>query len=253
LRIDGREPSDLRPVTITRGYTRYAEGSVLIEVGDTWVLTTATVEDRVPPFLKGSGRGWVTAEYAMLPRATPERRPRDISTGRSSGRALEIQRLIGRTLRGVVDLDALGERTIVLDCDVIQADGGTRTASVTGAFVALFDACLKLKEAGQISSWPLMDFVAGVSVGIVRGRPVLDLCFAEDSEAGVDLNVFMTGGGRIVEIQGTAERGSFTESELVRMVELAREGCARLVAVQREVLGPEAGLINSQGPDSGRG
>ncbi len=246
LRIDGREPSELRTVSISRGFTRFAEGSVLIKVGDTWVVCNASVEDRVPPFLRDSGRGWVTAEYAMLPRATPERRGRETGlVSRSAGRSLEIQRLVGRSLRAVVDLDALGERTIVLDCDVIQADGGTRTAAVTGAFVALFDACLKLKADGAVSTFPLTDYVAGVSAGILRGEPVLDLSFPEDSEAAVDLNVVMTGGGRLVEVQGTAERGSFSEDELGSLLTLARTGCERLVAVQREVLGPDAANLRA--------
>lgn len=243
----------MRKLTITRHFTRYAEGSVLVQAGDTWVLATASVEDRIPQFLKGSGRGWVTAEYAMLPRATPERRPRETGLpARSAGRSLEIQRLVGRSLRSVVDLDALGERSIVLDCDVLQADGGTRTTAVTGAFVALFDACLHLKEAKGLKTFPIIETVSGVSAGIVRAEPILDLCFAEDSEARVDLNVVMTGDGRLVEVQGTAERGSFTDEELSRMLELARAGCARLAAVQREVLGPDAALLPAPGSGGAR-
>lgn len=245
VRIDGREPAELRPVSITRDFTRYAEGSVLIKMGDTWVLATASVDDRVPQWLKGGGRGWVTAEYAMLPRATAERKPRDASTGRASGRSLEIQRIVGRSLRAIIDLDALGERTIWVDCDVLQADGGTRTASVTGAFVALFDACRRLSEGGQVRTFPILDFVSGVSVGLVRGEPVLDLCFSEDSEAAVDLNVIMTGSGGFVEIQGTAERKSFSDAELASMLSLARSGCSGLVAAQREALGSHAALMTA--------
>lgn len=246
MRIDGREPSELRKVTITRHYTRYAEGSVLIQAGDTWVVTTASVEDKVPQFLKGLGRGWVTAEYAMLPRATPERHPRESAISpRAAGRSLEIQRLVGRSLRAVVDLDALGERTIWIDCDVLQADGGTRTAAVTGAFVALFDACLRLKQAQAVSVFPVLDYVSGVSVGVVRGEPVLDLCFAEDSEARVDMNVVMTGSGGLVEVQGTAERGSFSQAELETMLGLAKTGCARLIDLQRQALGADAAALRS--------
>ncbi len=251
MRIDAREPFDLRPVSMTRHYTKYAEGSVLVKFGDTWVLTTATVEDKVPQFLKGAGRGWVTAEYAMLPRATAERRPRESQlAGRAAGRSLEIQRLVGRSLRAVVDMDALGERTIILDCDVLQADGGTRTAAVTGAFVALVDACLKLDRDKPFASFPILDFVAGVSVGVVRGETVLDLSFAEDSEASVDMSVVMTGRGRFVEVQGTAEHGSFDQADLDRMLDLARSGCARLVDLQRQVLGDDAARV---GGAPGRG
>ena len=248
MRIDGREASDLRPFSLTRNFTRYAEGSVLVRSGDTWVLTTASVEDKVPQFLKGTGRGWVTAEYAMLPRATPDRRPRESGLApKSAGRSLEIQRLVGRSLRAVVDLDALGERSIWIDCDVLQADGGTRTAAVTGAFVALADACLKLKKAGRVSAFPIVDYVAGVSVGIVRGEPILDLCFAEDSEARVDMNVVMTGRGGFVEIQGTAEHGSYDEEELKSLLALARSGCARLIEFQKEALGSDADAVPSPG------
>lgn len=248
MRIDGRDQGELRPVTITRHYTRYAEGSVLVRFGDTWVLTTASVEDKVPPFLKGTGRGWVTAEYAMLPRATPERHPREgIGSARQGGRSLEIQRLVGRSLRAVVDLDALGERTIWIDCDVLQADGGTRTSAVTGSFVALVDACVALKAAKGLAAFPVTDYVSGVSVGIVKGEPALDLCFAEDSEAGVDMNVVMTGRGRFVELQGTAEHGSFGDEELGRMLALARSGCARLIAFQREALGADAAALPAPG------
>lgn len=248
LRIDGRGPTDLRPVSITRHFTRYAEGSVLVRAGDTWVVCTASVDDKVPPFLKGTGRGWVTAEYSMLPRSTPERHPREtLGGGRGVGRSLEIGRLVGRSLRAVVDRDALGERTIIIDCDVLQADGGTRTAAVTGSWVALADACLKLHEAGAVTTFPVLDFVAGVSVGILRGEPVLDLCFAEDSEARVDMNVVMTGQGRFVEIQGTAEQESFSREELGALLDLARLGCERLVELQREVLGDDAARVGGGG------
>jgi ribonuclease PH len=263
LRIDGREASELREVTITRNYTRYAEGSVLVRFGDTWVVTTASIEDKVPQFIKsaGRGRGWVTAEYAMLPRATRDRRPRETGpTGRAGGRSLEIQRLVGRTLRAVVDLDALGERTIWVDCDVLQADGGTRTAAITGAFVALVDACLKLKRTSAVSVFPVIDFVAGVSVGLVLAEPALDLCYEEDSRAAVDMSVVMTGQGRFVEIQGTAEHGSFGDADLGRLLDLARTGCARLIAIQRASLGPDgeairgyAGVAGSNGPDISSG
>ncbi|MEW5761589.1 MAG: ribonuclease PH [Bacillota bacterium] len=242
-RIDGRAPGELRPVRITRHFNKYAEGSVLIETGDTRVICTATVEDKVPPFLRGEGKGWVTAEYGMLPRATDVRTLRDIVKGRAVGRTYEIQRLIGRSLRAVVDLEALGERTIIMDCDVIQADGGTRTASITGAFVALADALAGLKNEGLITVFPLRDYVAAVSVGVVAGEPVLDLCFAEDATAEVDMNIVMTGSGRFVEVQGTGERGTFGREDALRLLDLAAHGIARLIAYQREVLGPTAGLI----------
>lgn len=237
MRPDGRKPEEMRPVHITRNYLKHPEGSVLIEVGDTRVICTASVEDKVPPFMKGGGKGWVTAEYSMLPRATAVRSPRDISKLRLNGRSSEIQRLIGRSLRAVVDLDRLGERTIWIDCDVIQADGGTRTASVTGAFVAMADALRRLKEQGKISEVPLLDYLAAVSVGKVEGELRLDLCFEEDCQAEVDMNVVMTGSGDFVEVQGTAEGKPFTSEEHQLLLLLAGEGTRHLVAYQRELLG----------------
>jgi ribonuclease PH len=227
----------LRPVRIVRGFTRHAEGSVLIECGETRVLCTASVEDSVPPFLKGSGRGWVTAEYGMLPRTTNTRNAREAARGKQSGRTLEIQRLIGRALRTAVDLQRLGERQITIDCDVLQADGGTRTASITGGFVALHDAVALLCERRTLPEMPIVEFVAAVSVGIHAGRAVLDLDYVEDSACDTDMNVVMTGSGGIVEIQGTAERAPFSPGELEEMLKLAREGIAQLVAAQRAALG----------------
>jgi ribonuclease PH len=227
----------MRPVRIVRHYNKHAEGSVLIEVGDTRVICTATIEDRVPAFLKGAGKGWVTAEYGMLPRATGVRVVREAVKGHPGGRTFEIQRLIGRSLRAVVDLEALGERTVILDCDVIQADGGTRTAAITGAFVALVDALQTLVTEGMLPRLPVRDYVAAVSVGIFEGEVVLDLCFAEDSAADVDFNVVMTGAGRFVEIQGTGEHATFDRAGVDRLLELAVEGIRGLVAEQRAVLG----------------
>lgn len=246
MRADGRRADEIRPVTITRHYTKHAEGSVLITCGDTWVICTASVEDKVPPFLRGSGQGWITAEYDMLPRATPVRTPRDTVRGKVSGRSLEIQRLIGRSLRPALNLHALGERTIWLDCDVIQADGGTRAAAVTGSFVALVDAVKFLLERGQLASSPLVDYIAATSVGILEGEPLLDLTFAEDSQADVDLNCVMTGSGEIVEVQGTAEAVPFSRRELNQLLDLAGEGIARLIEVQKEALGPDAALVGGQ-------
>lgn len=237
VRIDGRELDELRPVKITRHYNKYAEGSALIEVGDTRVVCTASIDDKVPPFRKGSGKGWVTAEYGMIPRATEVRTVREAAKGRQGGRTLEIQRLIGRSLRAVVNLEALGERTLHIDCDVVQADGGTRTASITGAFVAVADACHKLEQAGVLSALPIRDFVGAVSVGIVDGEACLDLCYAEDSSAAVDMNIVMTGGGRYVELQGTGEQATFDRAEMDRLLELGRDGITRLVRYQRTVLG----------------
>ena len=237
MRPSGRSPDALREVSIRRGYTRHAEGSVLIEFGDTRVLCTASVEDKVPPFLKGRGQGWLTAEYGMLPRATNTRSEREAARGRQSGRTQEIQRLIGRSLRAVTDLAGLGERTLQIDCDVLQADGGTRTAAITGAFVALHDALDWLRVKGLIGASPLRDFVAAVSVGIVDGEPVLDLDYAEDSACDTDMNVVMTGSGGIVEVQGTAEGAPFTRAQLDRMLALAHQGIERLVSAQRAALG----------------
>jgi ribonuclease PH len=232
-RPSGRTPDALRPVRITRGYTKHAEGSVLVEFGDTKVLCTASVEERVPPFLKDKAQGWVTAEYGMLPRATNTRTDREAARGKQSGRTLEIQRLIGRSLRAVTDLVALGSRTIQVDCDVLQADGGTRTASITGAFVAVHDAVEKLRAAGLVTGAPVRDFVAAVSVGLYKGVPVLDLDYAEDSEAETDANFVLTGAGGIVEIQGTAEKAPFSEQDLANLLALARKGIARLVELQK--------------------
>ena len=237
MRAAGRKPDELRAIRLTRAYTRHPEGSVLVEFGDTRVLCTASVEERVPPFLRDTGRGWVTAEYGMLPRATNTRGEREAARGKQSGRTQEIQRLIGRSLRAVVDLSSLGARTIQVDCDVLQADGGTRTAAITGAFVALHDALTWLKEKGLIASLPVKDFVAAVSVGIYKGTPVLDLDYAEDSACGTDMNVVMTGSGRFVELQGTAEGEPFTSSEMNALVVLAEKGIRELIAVQQRSLG----------------
>jgi len=236
MRPDGRQPNQMRPVKITRDFLRHAEGSVLIEVGDTKVVCTASVEDRVPPFLRDTGQGWVTAEYGMLPRSTKTRTSREASTGRPSGRTFEIQRLVGRSLRGVTNLAVLGPRTIWMDCDVIQADGGTRTAAITGAYIALADALHYLRTNGQIASLPLKDFVAATSVGVVEGQAVLDLCYAEDSIADVDMNVIMTGGGKFVEVQGTAEETPFDRPQLDAMLSLASTGIQELIALQRRLL-----------------
>jgi ribonuclease PH len=236
-RPSGRAAHELRPVRIERGFTRHAEGSVLVEFGETRVLCTASVEERVPAFLKDSGRGWVTAEYGMLPRSTNTRTDREAARGRQSGRTQEIQRLIGRALRAVTDLAALGPRTIQLDCDVLQADGGTRTASITGAFVALHDALTWLGSKKSLSCIPVMDFVAAVSVGMYQGTPVLDLDYAEDSACGCDMNLVMTGRGAFVEVQGTAEGATFSRTELDALLGLAERGIGELVTHQRNALG----------------
>jgi ribonuclease PH len=236
FRSDNRAPDQMRPVNITPDFVSTAEGSALIEVGNTRVICTASIDETVPAFLKGLGKGWITAEYSMLPRSTLTRTPREAARGRQSGRTHEIQRLIGRALRAVVDLKRLGERTITLDCDVIQADGGTRTASITGAFVALGLAMEKLVEAGTLSAAPIRDFVAAVSVGVVEGSVLLDLCYEEDSQAEVDLNFVMTGGRKIVEIQATAEQHPFDEAQLKKMMDLATKGVESLIARQRSVL-----------------
>src|SRR6266496_160874 len=237
FRSDNRAPDQLRPVNIVADYISTAEGSVLIEVGNTRVICTASVEESVPVFLRNSGKGWVTAEYGMLPRATLTRTPREASRGRIGGRTHEIQRLIGRSLRAVTDLTRLGERTIFLDCDVVQADGGTRTASITGAFVALGLALEKLVDAGTLTSVPLKDFVAAVSVGIVDGEILLDLSYEEDSRADVDMNFVMTAGYKLVEVQATAERQVFDEQQLGKMIALARAGVQQLIAKQQAMLG----------------
>ena len=235
-RPDGRQLDELRPVSIARNFIRHAEGSVLIQVGETRVVCTASVEDRVPPFLRDTGQGWVTAEYGMLPRATATRTPRESVAGRS-GRSTDIQRLIGRSLRAVADLAALGPRTITLDCDVLQADGGTRTAAITGACVALADAAHHLKREGLVTRPLLKDLVAATSVGLLEAEPRLDLSYAEDAIAEVDMNVVMTGRGAFVEVQGTAEERPFTQAQLDRMLGLAARGVARLVEAQRQALG----------------
>ncbi|HSO07721.1 MAG TPA: ribonuclease PH [Pelomicrobium sp.] len=236
MRPSQRRPDQLRPVRITRGYTRHAEGSVLIEFGDTRVVCTASVEDKVPPFLKGQGQGWLTAEYGMLPRSTGTRMDREAARGKQSGRTQEIQRLIGRALRAVVDLAALGERTLKIDCDVIQADGGTRTASITGAFVAVADAVGLLLARQMLAASPIRDHVAAVSVGVYEGVPVLDLDYLEDSACDTDMNVVMTGNGGLVEVQGTAEGHPFSRAELDAMLALAEQGIGELVAAQKRAL-----------------
>jgi ribonuclease PH len=234
MRTDKRQAGEMRPVEIVTNYLVTAEGSALIKVGNTQVLCTASVEDTVPPFLRNTGKGWVTAEYAMLPRATAKRTPREVTKGRPSGRTHEIQRLIGRSLRSVVDMAALGERTVFLDCDVLQADGGTRTASITGAFVALARALRQLVEFKVLKSMPLIDYVAATSVGMVGGVPMLDLCYEEDSRADVDMNVVMTGKGRFIEVQATAEHTPFDDAQMAQLIALARSGIEQLVEMQKK-------------------
>ena len=236
MRPSQRQPNQLRSIRITRHYTKHAEGSVLIECGDTKVICTASVEERVPSHKKGSGEGWVTAEYGMLPRSTGERMGREASKGKQSGRTQEIQRLIGRSLRAVVDLKKLGERTIQLDCDVIQADGGTRTASITGAFVALHDAVSGLMNKGLIKETPLKDFIAAISVGVYQGTPVLDLDYVEDSACDTDMNVVMLGNGHFVEVQGTAEGHAFSRDEMNALLDLAQGGIKQIIEMQRIAL-----------------
>jgi ribonuclease PH len=241
IRQYDRAPTELRPTQITPNYLIHAEGSVLIEVGQTRVICTASVEDRVPPFLRGTGKGWVTAEYGMLPRATTTRSTREAASGKVGGRTMEIQRLIGRSMRSVVRLNDLGERTIWLDCDVIQADGGTRTASITGAFVALVLALDRLKQNEQLKTIPVGDYVAATSVGIVGGMPLLDLAYEEDSKADVDMNIVKTGDGRYIEVQGTAESEPFDRGALTGLLELADAGIAQLIDKQRAIVGPMLG------------
>jgi ribonuclease PH len=237
MRQDGRAKDQIRPVKITPRFSKHAEGSALIEVGDTKVICTVSVEERVPPFLKGKGEGWITSEYGMLPRSTSTRSQREASRGGASGRTHEIQRLIGRSLRAVVDMSALGERTLWVDCDVIQADGGTRTASITGAFVALVEALRHMKKQGSFGELPLLDFVAATSVGKIGDEILLDLAYEEDSRAHVDMNVVKTGRGRFVELQGTAEKGSFDDDELRELLSAADKGIQELIALQKKTLG----------------
>lgn len=242
MRTSGRRADELRPIRFTRGYTRHAEGSVLVEMGDTRVLCTVSVEDKVPPFLKGQGKGWVTAEYGMLPRATAERTVREAARGKQGGRTLEIQRLIGRSLRAAVDLLALGERTLTLDCDVLQADGGTRTAAITGAWVALHDALSVLKACGVLVTDPLKAQIAAVSVGIYEGAAVLDLDYAEDCRAHTDMNLVMDGEGRFIEVQGTAEGLPFRRADLDALLDLGVAGIAKIQAAQRQALGLDSAI-----------
>ncbi|MDB5052419.1 MAG: ribonuclease [Bacilli bacterium] len=237
MRIDGRKNDQVRPIKITTPYIKHAEGSVYIEIGETKVICTASVEERVPPFMKGQGKGWVTAEYSMLPRATQTRNQREATKGKLGGRTMEIQRLIGRALRSVVKLEQLGERTITLDCDVIQADGGTRTTSITGAFVAMTMAINKLYEAKMLTKFPISDFLASISVGIVNEQTYLDLCYTEDSKAKVDMNVVMTGKGKFVEVQGTGEEAPFSREELNSLLSSAEIGIREMIAVQKQALG----------------
>lgn len=237
MRVDGRKRNELRPIKITRHFLKQVEGAVLIEMGDTKVICTATIEDRVPPFLRDKKRGWVTAEYAMIPRSSKERISRESSRGKVGGRTQEIQRLVGRSLRSVVDMADLGERTVWIDCDVIQADGGTRTASITGAFIALVDAIRHLQEEGRIKKMPIRDYLAAVSVGKVNGDLLLDLNYPEDSRAEVDMNVVMTGKGKYVEVQGTAEQEPFNKDELDAFIKLASGGIKKLVGIQKKLLG----------------
>jgi len=254
-RIDGRQKNQIRPVKITRDYLKHAEGSVLIEMGDTKVICTASLEERVPPFLKGQGKGWITSEYGMLPRSTEVRKPRDSTRGKVDGRTMEIQRLIGRALRSVVDLKKLGEQTIYIDCDVIQADGGTRTASITGAYVALIDALGKSLKSGKINSIPVTNYVAAISVGIKDREVILDLNYAEDSTCQVDMNIIMTENGQLVEIQGTGEESPFTKEELNEMLELGELGIKELISIQRQVLGElgeKVGVTNDKNVGSNK-
>ena len=236
MRIDGRKPDEMRPVLIKRNYTKFAHGSVLIEVGNTKVICTASIEDSVPPHKKNTGEGWITAEYSLLPGSTPKRVSRESSRGKVGGRTHEIQRLIGRSMRAIVNLSAIGERTIWIDCDVIQADGGTRVASITGAYVALVDAISWLKKNVEITGEPLLGSVAAVSVGVVDSVPLLDLCYEEDVSADVDMNIVLTGDGEYIELQGTAEKQTFSEEELAQMIGQAKKGISELTLIQKEAL-----------------
>lgn len=240
IRFDGRRKDEVRPVKVTRNFIKHAEGSVLIEMGDTKVICTASVEERVPPFLKDKGKGWVTAEYAMLPRATHDRSSREAVKGKQGGRTLEIQRLVGRALRAVTDMSQMGERTVWIDCDVIQADGGTRTASITGSFIALADAFTVLRKRELLKKLPLTDFLAAISVGKVGGEVMVDLAYEEDSLAEVDMNVVMTGTGRYVEVQGTAERTPFHKKDMEDFLNLGWNAIEQLVALQKSLIGPLA-------------
>lgn len=245
MRIDGRAQNTLREMNMTRNYIRYPEGSVLVEFGNTKVLCNATVEERVPPFLKGSGKGWVTAEYSLLPRSTQTRTAREAAKGRQTGRTQEIQRLIGRALRSVVDLSLLGEKTIWFDCDVLQADGGTRTAAISGSFVALVDAVDRF-YSDQNKAFPVKDFLAAISVGVVADEVLLDLCYEEDSRAEVDMNVVMTGTGKFVEVQGTGEEHPFSRTQLQEMLALGEYGCQQIIELQKSVLGPLAWRVGRE-------
>ncbi|MDT8859477.1 ribonuclease PH [Alkalihalobacillus sp. MEB130] len=245
MRVDGRAENQIREVSIETGYVKHPEGSVLISMGDTKVICTATVEERVPPFLRGQGKGWIAAEYAMLPRATETRNIRESSKGKVSGRTMEIQRLIGRSLRSVIDLEKLGERTVWIDCDVIQADGGTRTASITGAFVALVLAIDKVMKKGKLKEWPIKDYLAAISVGVDQKKgELLDLCYVEDAAANVDMNVVMTGTFEFVELQGTGEEATFSRTQLNKLLDLAEQGIAELVKKQKEALGDISERMN---------
>lgn len=236
-RIDGRNNEQIRPVKITRNYLKHAEGSVLIEMGDTKVICTASVDDKVPPFIKGTGKGWITSEYGMIPRSTEARKPRESTRGKVDGRTMEIQRLIGRALRSIVDLEKLGEMTIYIDCDVIQADGGTRTASITGSYVAIVDALYKLVQQEKIEAMPLNGYIAAISVGIKDGEAILDLNYAEDSTCQVDMNIVMTDKGEFIEIQGTGEESPFSKAQLQEMMGLAEKGIKELIEIQKQSLG----------------
>lgn len=245
MRIDGRKNDQMRSAKITRNYTKYAEGSVLIEVGDTKVICTASIDDKVPPFLKGTGEGWITAEYSMLPRSTQTRKQRDASKGKQDGRSMEIQRLIGRSLRSVVDLKAIGEKTIWIDCDVIQADGGTRTSSITGSFIALVDAVNTMHKQIPFEIYPIRNFVSAISVGILDDEKILDLCYAEDSNAIVDMNVVMTDEGDFIEVQGTGEKNPFSRKDLNELLALGEKGTKQLIQMEKDVLKLDSLLIGT--------